>query len=345
MAIYILSLLIFFTSTVIAQDTNTTQDSDSQVTIAVDPTNDTPIHLTIPKTLDTYFSDENTDKSSTILHTDSRSAPKIFQALIKAYPDIVKSVSPANNPLFPTRAISIRGTNFYDINGRFLPESEKDNWKKYSSNSVYIYAKNIPDPKARTKEEIKQMKLEGSKGYRAKKKPTHYLFNETLYGMSSLADTNTQIVKTRFMKRQVLVHQFAYKPLMEVEKEIYKLTNHPQYGEEVRKFLKEGDTVYSFFWRNIAGSKSRSLHSYGVAIDILDSSSNKATYWLWRQNLGIDWITEPISVRWNPPNSVVEIFEKYGFVWGGKWNFYDTMHFEYKPEILLLNDYKVKFIR
>jgi hypothetical protein len=28
----------------------------------------------------------------------------------------------------------------------------------------------------------------------------------------------------------------------------------------------------------------------------------------------------------------VEIFERHGFIWGGKWYHYDTMHFEYRPE-------------
>jgi hypothetical protein len=30
----------------------------------------------------------------------------------------------------------------------------------------------------------------------------------------------------------------------------------------------------------------------------------------------------------------VEVFERHGFIWGGKWNHYDTMHFEYRPELL-----------
>jgi hypothetical protein len=36
------------------------------------------------------------------------------------------------------------------------------------------------------------------------------------------------------------------------------------------------------------------------------------------------------------PLPVVQAFERQGFVWGGKWLFFDTMHFEYRPEILLL---------
>jgi hypothetical protein len=34
---------------------------------------------------------------------------------------------------------------------------------------------------------------------------------------------------------------------------------------------------------------------------------------------------------------VIRIFESFGFIWGGKWRYYDTMHFEYRPEILVLS--------
>ena len=33
-------------------------------------------------------------------------------------------------------------------------------------------------------------------------------------------------------------------------------------------------------------------------------------------------------------SEIVEIFERHGFIWGGKWSYYDTMHFEYRPELL-----------
>ena len=40
------------------------------------------------------------------------------------------------------------------------------------------------------------------------------------------------------------------------------------------------------------------------------------------------------SYRNRIPWKIVEIFEKYGFIWGGKWYHFDTMHFEYRPELL-----------
>ena len=34
------------------------------------------------------------------------------------------------------------------------------------------------------------------------------------------------------------------------------------------------------------------------------------------------------------PQEIVDAFEAEGFIWGGRWAHYDTMHFEYRPELL-----------
>ena len=34
---------------------------------------------------------------------------------------------------------------------------------------------------------------------------------------------------------------------------------------------------------------------------------------------------------------VIKTFESFGFIWGGKWGNFDTMHFEYRPEIFVLS--------
>jgi hypothetical protein len=40
------------------------------------------------------------------------------------------------------------------------------------------------------------------------------------------------------------------------------------------------------------------------------------------------------AMRNNYPQEIVELFEKHGFIWGGKWSHFDLMHFEYRPEML-----------
>lgn len=78
----------------------------------------------------------------------------------------------------------------------------------------------------------------------------------------------------------------------------------------------------SYYWRNIAGTKRLSTHSFGIAIDI-----NTAYSHYWRND-------KPMKYQNKIPMKIVEIFERHGFIWGGKWNHYDTMHFEYRPEII-----------
>lgn len=89
---------------------------------------------------------------------------------------------------------------------------------------------------------------------------------------------------------------------------------------EYQKYLKNiGGT---FVWRNIAGTDRLSNHSFGTALDI---NTKYSDYWKWNKNLRY---TNRIPIE------IVEIFEKYGFIWGGKWYHYDTMHFEFRPELL-----------
>lgn len=83
----------------------------------------------------------------------------------------------------------------------------------------------------------------------------------------------------------------------------------------------------SFNWRPIAGTARLSVHSFGAAIDI---NTKYADYWRWRGGKPGDVRT----YRNRIPREVVEVFERHGFIWGGKWYHYDTMHFEYRPEII-----------
>jgi D-alanyl-D-alanine carboxypeptidase len=78
--------------------------------------------------------------------------------------------------------------------------------------------------------------------------------------------------------------------------------------------------------RKVAGSSVRSMHAYGAAVDI---NTKYANYWRWAPS-------DRNQPHWRNyiPIQIVRIFEKYGFIWGGYWYHYDTMHFEYRPELL-----------
>ncbi len=75
--------------------------------------------------------------------------------------------------------------------------------------------------------------------------------------------------------------------------------------------------------RNIAGTTRASAHAWGIAVDI---DTRVSDYWRWAGK----------SPKWRSriPPAIVEAFEAEGFIWGGRWFHFDTMHFEYRPELL-----------
>ncbi len=80
--------------------------------------------------------------------------------------------------------------------------------------------------------------------------------------------------------------------------------------------------------RSIAGTTNPSAHGYGIAVDV---AVRHANYWRW--DLARDRDAVAPAYRNDVPPEIVEIFEKHGFIWGGRWHHYDTMHFEYRPEL------------
>lgn len=84
----------------------------------------------------------------------------------------------------------------------------------------------------------------------------------------------------------------------------------------------------SFNWRRIAGTSRMSTHSYGIAFDL---NADLGGYWRWSNRPEGDAGAYDNRI----PQDVVQVFERRGFIWGGKWHHFDGMHFEYRPEIIL----------
>ncbi len=78
--------------------------------------------------------------------------------------------------------------------------------------------------------------------------------------------------------------------------------------------------------RGVADQGQPSMHAYGAAIDL---NLKYSDYWFWETRRG----AKPVW-RNRMPREIVDAFERHGFIWGGRWYHYDTMHFEYRPELL-----------
>lgn len=90
----------------------------------------------------------------------------------------------------------------------------------------------------------------------------------------------------------------------------------------------------SLNWRRIAGTQRLSLHAFGAALDFT-LPHGLGRYWQWSGCSEEGACTYPALVLKDATlQRVVEVFEKEGFIWGGKWAHFDTLHFEYRPELV-----------
>lgn len=142
-----------------------------------------------------------------------------------------------------------------------------------------------------------------------------------LYGSSSRAvEANLVPVKWFGGTLRVTKRQGAAAALAKVHEE---LAGKP----ELKRYLTP--SAGTFNWRKIAGASNMSVHSFGAAIDL---NTKFADYWIWSG--GKPGRVPTYANKY--PLEIVDIFERHGFVWGGRWYHYDTMHFEYRPELIAI---------
>jgi hypothetical protein len=141
---------------------------------------------------------------------------------------------------------------------------------------------------------------------------------------------------TTFLDHKMFVNDLLIDALAAVEEDILEAATD---NSSVATWIDELNITYSFIDREIAGSPTRSHHAWGMAIDLVPNSyGGRAAYWQWSRVYDSEgWHRIPLERRWSPPQTVIGIFERHGFVWGGKWTHFDNIHFEYRPEILLYN--------
>jgi hypothetical protein len=250
-------------------------------------------------------------------------------ALAQAYPDRIGDLVFRNGDW----ALRIDDTWYYWAKGRLLPEELRDRWEEYASYRFYTYSLDLP-PIPQLDEESRQ-RLKQRLDQAEKSPPRrHEGFLASLYRAETRGQTEDRIVTVKLMGFEVRVHEQIAEPLEAVGRDLEVLI---ETDPAVRSFITGLKGLAGYNWREIAGTRSRSYHSYGIAIDLAPKSfGGKHTYWRWALPHTEDFYAIPYEQRWMVPQQIVKTFQKRGFIWGGKWFYFDTMHFEYRPEILIL---------
>lgn len=155
---------------------------------------------------------------------------------------------------------------------------------------------------------------------RADEDPGRIRFDPLFQAAYGASEARVDVVPIRFLGQRLKVHREVVPAFLRVAARLEALLKG---DASLRPFLTNlGGT---FHWRKVANTNRRSAHSYGVSIDL---NAARAHYWEWRPR------GQPLRWANAVPQAIVDAFEAEGFIWGGRWYHYDTMHFEYRPELL-----------
>jgi hypothetical protein len=255
---------------------------------------------------------------------------QVMKALAAGYPDRIGEARFTGGDW----AVPLGGTLYYYAEGRLLPEELRDRAEEYDPQPFYNYPAELPPWKTPEGEDAERYRNSARRRRANPPKRSQHFF-DALWRASTREESYDRVKSIRLFGRSVLVHYSIMEELALVEERILL---EAKADPQVRQWINGINSLSGWNWRSIADTQSRSFHAYGAAVDLLPASQRGfETYWLWTADHISEWWTVPYSRRLHPPDAVIRAFESYGFIWGGKWLFYDTMHFEYRPEILILN--------
>ncbi len=256
-------------------------------------------------------------------------------AIKTSYPDITSDI------FFDEEekdwCIKIRSTNFYWAHGRLLQKKYLHKWKTWYPLISYYYETNPTNPKYYTKELIQRLKPKNIITERKNAKYPNYSFYKVVYQGSTKKQIIKQLREIKFLNKKIWVHKRLAQALRNVQKKIIIASKSDR---ATRLFLYRLGDCWGFNWRVISDSGKLSNHSWGTAIDIVPKGyKTKKIYWYWEAYKNEKWMLIPPEKRWAPPKKVVQAFQSEGFIWGGNWHVWDTMHFEYRPELLYISEF------
>ncbi|MBN2627907.1 MAG: M15 family metallopeptidase [Spirochaetales bacterium] len=256
---------------------------------------------------------------------------RVLGILTEAYPDVVTD----RLLLKGDWSVLVGGERIFWAGGRLLPEEDRDRADDFSPHPFYYYSDeyepHLPDYTKAEKERIIGT-LEGRDRNPPVRNPR---FFDLLYRIHDEESAWDMMTRVNFLGFKMTVHRDMTDKLARIDGALRKLMES---DGPLRDYVASLESGSGYSWREIARTGSRSNHSYGIALDFTPRDyGGKDAYWLWSRDFNREWFTLGWSRRYRPPESFVRAFEAEGFVWGGKWFLFDSIHFEYRPEILLLN--------
>jgi len=259
-----------------------------------------------------------------------------MKAHAAAFPQAISRVEYRNGDW----AVLLRNKWFYYAGGRLLPEERWGQDESWARQSFYSYPAELPpwkEPEGEQAERLRNV-LPQRRANPPRRDPEFY---DTLWQAHNRNEASANLVEITFLGKTFGVHRELEDRLKKIDTQIREAA---ETDPAVKDFINNIGSIGAWNWRNVAATISRSFHSYGVALDILPKNlRGLAAYWQWTSDANNpEWYKVPYEKRYHPPMVVVKIFERYGFCWGGKWALFDTMHFEYRPEIMLLHGMKVE---
>lgn len=239
------------------------------------------------------------------LNLFATTSEELAKKLIKAYPDFLEKYE--NNYIYFKNGDKIifsspkNYTNYEDkLNNASLEDQMSIPYKKIENNDNFIPSVNDDAGRFRNQDFFKKM-----------------------YG-NSQKEIEKNLVKIKWLPKTENKTLFVTKT-NDVNKKLESISIElDNLQSEYKKYITNIAGTYKF--RKISQTKRLSSHSFGISIDLNTKYSN---YWLWEEKS--DKIT---NYKNQIPKEIIRIFEKHGFIWGGRWYHYDTMHFEYRPELL-----------
>lgn len=223
---------------------------------------------------------------------------------VQAYPDFIKEVS--NNHLI------------WNDNEKMIFDDKIENKN---------FKEKLNNPSLKNQLDIPYIKLSENKDYIPSKNEDagrirYEPFFKKMYG-SNQKEVKQNLVKIIWLPKSSKKVLWVSK-INDIDKKLESISNEiEQLPNNIKSFAQHPSGAFN--WRKISETNRLSVHSFGIAIDLNVKDSH---YWLWDKG------KKDFTYKNKIPLEIVEIFEKYGFIWGGRWYHYDTMHFEYRPELL-----------